>query len=90
MLRRFRWKERFLVPGEKRLEMLCYFGNARGRRGCFACCCSWPEGLRLLPLMGCGISGNGFFDQAQQSYTVTVTAKSENLQHSTTLTVVVE
>lgn len=41
-------------------------------------------------LRGCGISGNGFFDQAQQSYTVTVTATGGNLQHSTTLTVVVE
>ena len=40
-------------------------------------------------LTGCGV-GNGFFGQAQQTYTVTVTATSGTVQHSTTLTLNVQ
>jgi hypothetical protein len=35
-------------------------------------------------LSGCG-SGNGFFDQAPQNYTITITATAANLQHSATV-----
>jgi hypothetical protein len=35
-------------------------------------------------LSGCG-SGNGFFNQAPQNYTITITATAANLQHSATV-----
>jgi hypothetical protein len=41
-------------------------------------------------LTGCGTSSNGFFAQAQQSYTITVTATSGTLQYSSTITLIVE
>jgi hypothetical protein len=43
----------------------------------------------LAGLSGCS-SGGGFFAQQTQSYTVTVTATSGTLSHSTTLTFTVE
>jgi hypothetical protein len=42
-----------------------------------------------VTLSGCG-SSNGFFGQPQKTYTVTVTATSETLSHSTNLTLTVE
>jgi hypothetical protein len=42
-----------------------------------------------VALSGCGTS-NGFFGQAQKTYTVTVTATSGTLSHSTNLTLTVE
>jgi formate hydrogenlyase subunit 3/multisubunit Na+/H+ antiporter MnhD subunit len=43
----------------------------------------------MTMLSGCG-SANGFLSQPQQSYTVTVTATSGTLTHSTTVTLTVE
>jgi hypothetical protein len=43
----------------------------------------------MAGLSGCG-STTGFFAQAQKSYTVTVTATSGTLSHSTTMTLTVE
>jgi hypothetical protein len=40
-------------------------------------------------LSGCGSTG-GFFGQAQKSYTVTVTATSGALSHTTNVTLTVE
>jgi hypothetical protein len=42
-----------------------------------------------VALGGCG-SSNGFFGQPQKTYTVTVTATSGTLSHSTNLTLTVE
>jgi hypothetical protein len=42
-----------------------------------------------VALSGCG-SSNGFFGQPQKTYTVTVTATSGALSHSTNLTLIVE
>jgi hypothetical protein len=42
-----------------------------------------------VTLSGCG-SSNGFFGQPQKTYTVTVTATSGTLSHSTNLTLTVE
>jgi hypothetical protein len=43
----------------------------------------------MVGLSGCG-SGNGFFGQQQGTYTLTVTATSDRLSHSTTVTLIVE
>jgi hypothetical protein len=42
-----------------------------------------------IGLTGCG-SGNGFFGEAPASYTVTLTATSGTVQHSTTVTLNVQ
>jgi len=39
----------------------------------------------VLGMAGCG-SGNGFLIQAPKNYTVTVTASSGTIQHSSTVT----
>ncbi|MGP8259549.1 MAG: MBG domain-containing protein [Acidobacteriaceae bacterium] len=46
-------------------------------------------GAATLMLSGCG-GGNGFFTQAQQNYTVTISATSGGLQHSITVTLNVQ
>ncbi len=46
-------------------------------------------GLAATMLSGCGGNG-GFFGQAPQNYTVTITATAANLQHSTTITLNVQ
>jgi hypothetical protein len=42
-------------------------------------------------MTGCGsLSGSGFFTQAEQNYTINVTATSGNVQHATAVTLLVE
>jgi hypothetical protein len=41
-------------------------------------------------LTGCGYNGNGFFGQAPQSYTITITATSGTIQHSVNVTLNVQ
>jgi hypothetical protein len=43
----------------------------------------------LIGMTGCGAS-SGFFGQTPQNYTITVTATSGTLSHSTTVTLTVE
>lgn len=45
--------------------------------------------ISVAGMSGCG-SGNGFFGQAQQSYTVTITVTTGALSHSTNVTLTVE
>jgi hypothetical protein len=44
----------------------------------------------LLGLTACGARDSGFFGQQQRTYTLTVTATSDGLSHSTTLTLTVQ
>jgi len=46
-------------------------------------------GVGLVTMMGCG-SGNGFFGQAPQNYSVTVTATAGTVQHASTVTLNVQ
>jgi hypothetical protein len=41
-------------------------------------------------LTGCGYNGNGFFGQAPQTYTITITATSGTIQHSVNVTLNVQ
>jgi hypothetical protein len=45
--------------------------------------------VAMIGLSGC-VSGNGFFSQAPQTYTVTVTLTAGNLSHATNLTLTVQ
>jgi sugar lactone lactonase YvrE len=47
-------------------------------------------GTLLLALAGCGTTSSGYFGQKQQSYTLTFTATSGTLSHSTLLTLTVQ
>jgi sugar lactone lactonase YvrE len=47
-------------------------------------------GTCLLSLSGCGGRSSGFFGHQQQSYTLTVTATSGSISHSTNLTLTVQ
>jgi hypothetical protein len=44
----------------------------------------------VVGLSGCGSNGSGFFTQAPQTYSLTVTGTSGTLSHSTTITLTVE
>lgn len=44
----------------------------------------------VVGLSGCGAKASGYFAQAQKSYTITITATSGSLSHSTTVTLVVQ
>jgi hypothetical protein len=43
-----------------------------------------------MSLSGCAATGNSYFGQPQQNYTVTVTGTAGTLSHSTTVTLTVE
>jgi hypothetical protein len=78
----------FLLPFGRRVR------RARGKlRASLVACFSLIGLAALVGMTGCG-SGSGFFGQPQKSYTVTVTGTatsgSATLQHSTTVTVIVE
>jgi len=48
------------------------------------------SGLSLLGLAGCASKDSGYFGSPQTNYTLTVTATSGALSHSTTLTLTVK
>lgn len=59
--------------------------RGRALRGLMCVLVLLGAGATATMLTGCGSSG-GFFAQAPQNYTVTITATSGNLQHSTNIT----
>jgi polygalacturonase/sugar lactone lactonase YvrE len=75
-----------LLPFARRLRR----GGRRLRRGIALIVVAGAAVATIAGLGGCGSSGSGFFAQAPQTYTLTVTGTSGSLSRSTNLTLTVE
>jgi hypothetical protein len=64
-------------------------GKRLGRMGCWLLLLA-ATATALVGLSGCGSSTNGYFSQAQKSYTVIVTATAGSVSHSTSVTLTVQ
>jgi hypothetical protein len=65
-------------------------GRKAGKHGRSLCLLLGVAATSLLALTGCGATNSGFFGRQQQSYTLTLTATSGTLSHSTTLSLTVK